>query len=64
MVDRNSLTCIFHTRTAGAEDPAYRDGAGDVVGRVPSRGGVLPLPAAYEISGLNRIPQNDYQSFQ
>ena len=42
----------IHTLIAGSGDPAYRDCAGGVVGRVPSRGGVAAIQSVCELSGL------------
>ena len=59
---RRRLARIFHTGStgsgnaglgnAGSGDPAYRDWAGDIVGRVPARDGMSPLQTAWGISGL------------
>src|SRR5881628_3269284 len=67
-VASHRLARIFHTPSAESGDSAYRDWTGDVVGRVPSRGGASPIQSACEISGLalqetelcRRLARHDY----
>src|ERR1043166_3323602 len=46
------LTRIFRTLIAGSGDAAYRDWAGGVVGRVPSRGGAARMQAVWDPSRM------------
>ncbi len=52
---RARLIRLFHQPNAGSGDPAYSDRAGSPVGRVPSRGGRVPLQLRGAISELASV---------